>query len=213
MKRLAFLHLSFFFPRSPIPLISLAVSHQSVLKTSSRRRFSTQNTSASENAANESKEEAKEKAFDYSKMDLYQILEVFPNATDIEMKKSYLKLAKKYHPDVYREGPNKDHFKKVAEAYNTLKNPLKRSDYDKHQRIKSMKSSADFADFEQRHKHSKDFSHEMYQEMKQNAQKSKTIREEMDPEIEEAFKKLNMNKMYREFMTRPMFSSPEELHD
>lgn len=76
-----------------------------------------------------------------------------------------------------------------------------------------MKSSADFADFEKRHKHSKDFSHEMYQDMKQKAQKSKTIREEIDPEIEEAFKKLNMNKMYREFMARPMFSSPEELHE
>ncbi len=160
------------------------------------------------------KEEVKEKAFDYNKMDLYQILEVFPNATDAEMKKSYLKLAKKYHPDVYGEGPNKEHFKKVLDAYNTLKNPLKRSDYDKHQRIKSMKSSKDFADFEQRHKQSgEDFSHAMYEDMKNKSQKSKTIRDEIDPEIEEAFKKLNLNKMYNEFMARPIFTSPDELHD
>jgi len=41
------------------------------------------------------------------------------------MKKSYLKLAKKYHPDVYN-GINTDHFKKVNEAFITLKNPKKR---------------------------------------------------------------------------------------
>lgn len=65
-------------------------------------------------------------------MDYYQILEVLPTADEKDIKKSFLKLAKKYHPDVYKEGPNKEHFKKVLEAYNTLKNPVKRSDYDKH---------------------------------------------------------------------------------
>ena len=54
-----------------------------------------------------------------------------PSANEKEMRKSFLKLAKRYHPDVYH-GINKEHFKKVLEAYNTLKNPLKRSDYDKH---------------------------------------------------------------------------------
>ena len=55
-------------------------------------------------------------------MDYYQIIEVFPSATEVEMKKSFLKLAKKYHPDVYK-GVNKEHFKKILEAHNTLKNP------------------------------------------------------------------------------------------
>lgn len=45
------------------------------------------------------------------------------------MKKAYLKKAKKYHPDVYN-GKNKDHFKKVSEAFQTLKNPDKRAKYD-----------------------------------------------------------------------------------
>ena len=77
-------------------------------------------------------------------MDYYQILEVFPSASETDLKKSYLKLAKKYHPDIYRSGPNKDHFKKIQEAYAVLKNPVKRADYDKHQKIKTIKNSKEF---------------------------------------------------------------------
>lgn len=76
-------------------------------------------------------------------MDYYQILEVSINATEADLRKSFLKLAKRYHPDVY-QGANKDHFKKVLEAYNTLKNPAKRSDYDKHSKIKSMKGNKEY---------------------------------------------------------------------
>lgn len=43
-----------------------------------------------------------EKPFDYSKMDFYQILETIPTASDVELKKAYLKCAKKYHPDIYK---------------------------------------------------------------------------------------------------------------
>ena len=66
-------------------------------------------------------------------MDYYQILESSSTASDPDLKKAFFKLAKKYHPDVYK-GPsqNKDHIKKILEAYNTLKNPLKRAEYDKH---------------------------------------------------------------------------------
>ena len=65
----------------------------------------------------------------YAKMSLYDILEVVPTVSSKDLKQSYLKLAKKYHPDVYK-GTMKDHFKKVNEAYMTLKNPLKRKEYD-----------------------------------------------------------------------------------
>jgi len=109
---------------------------------------------------------AEEKPFDYSTMDFYQILEVSHGAADTEVRKSFLKLAKRYHPDVYK-GPNKDHFKKVLEAYNTLKSPVKRSDYDKHARVKSARSSKDFQDFERRmHAEGKDASHEAYERMR-----------------------------------------------
>lgn len=65
------------------------------------------------------------------------MLEVGVNASDAEIKKSYLRLAKKYHPDVYKQKINADHFKKVNEAFSTLKNPVKRVDYDKKQKIRS----------------------------------------------------------------------------
>jgi curved DNA-binding protein CbpA len=40
-----------------------------------------------------------------------------------------LRLAKIYHPDVYK-GEDKNRFKKIMEAYSILKNPEKRRDYD-----------------------------------------------------------------------------------
>ncbi len=129
-------------------------------------------------------------------MDFYQILEVMPTVLDNELKKAYLRLAKRYHPDVY-QGLNKDHFKKVLDAYNTLKNPLKRSEYDKHQRIKGLRQSKEYQEYEKTMKsQGKDFSHEMYEEMKRNAGKEKTIRDQIDPEFEEAFKKLNLNRLF-----------------
>lgn len=139
-------------------------------------------------------------------MDLYQILEVFPSASDQDVKKAFRKMAKKYHPDVYK-GINKEHIKKILEAYNLLKNPAKRTEYDKHLRLKNMKSNPDYKEYERKMKESgQEFSHEMYEEMKKQAQKEKTVREQVDPEFEEAFKKLNLNRLFQEFQARPMRS-------
>jgi len=51
----------------------------------------------------------------------YQILEVPENATPTNIKKNYLKLAKIYHPDVYK-GADKSRFIKIQEAYKVLSN-------------------------------------------------------------------------------------------
>ncbi|OMP30377.1 MULTISPECIES: molecular chaperone DnaJ [Mangrovimonas] len=66
-----------------------------------------------------------------AKTDYYEILEVERTATAAEIKKSYRKLALKYHPD---KNPG-DHeaeakFKEAAEAYEVLSNPDKRARYD-----------------------------------------------------------------------------------
>ena len=64
--------------------------------------------------------------------DLYEILGVSRDAPQDELRKAYLKLAHKYHPD--KTGGDKsaeDKLKEVNAAYDTLKNPEKRAQYDR----------------------------------------------------------------------------------
>ena len=63
--------------------------------------------------------------------DFYEILGLSKNASDSEIKKSYRKLAMKYHPD--RNQGDKEaekKFKEASAAYEILKDPEKRSAYD-----------------------------------------------------------------------------------
>ena len=68
-----------------------------------------------------------------SDRDFYEILGVSKKASDDEIKKSYRKLAMKYHPD--RNKSNKESerkFKEVSAAYEALKDPQKRAAYDQY---------------------------------------------------------------------------------
>tara|TARA_Y100000991_G_C21937974_1_gene333890 strand:- start:27 stop:1187 length:1161 start_codon:yes stop_codon:yes gene_type:complete len=63
----------------------------------------------------------------------YQTLNINKNSTDTEIKKSYRKLAMKYHPDKNpgnQEAENK--FKTISEAYEVLSDPEKRQIYDQY---------------------------------------------------------------------------------
>ena len=60
-------------------------------------------------------------------MDYYSILGVPKNASPEQLKKAYKKQSMQHHPD---RGGDEAHFKKVNEAYSTLKDPRKRAMYD-----------------------------------------------------------------------------------
>lgn len=62
--------------------------------------------------------------------DYYSVLEVSPDATPEEIKRAYRKLARKTHPDL-NPGPDAEAaFKDASEAYEVLKDPETRAEYD-----------------------------------------------------------------------------------
>ena len=70
-----------------------------------------------------------------AKRDYYEVLGVPKNASDEEIKKSYRKMAMKFHPDRNQDNGAKDaevKFKEAKEAYEMLSDPQKRAAYDQH---------------------------------------------------------------------------------
>jgi len=65
--------------------------------------------------------------------DYYEVLGVARDASQEEIKRAYRRLAKKYHPHVYKGDKSEAdrRFREVAEAYEVLSDPEKRSQYDR----------------------------------------------------------------------------------
>ena len=63
-------------------------------------------------------------------IDYYQVMGLADTATADGIKKAYRKLARKYHPDVSKEKNAEEKFKELGEAYEVLKDPKKRAEYD-----------------------------------------------------------------------------------
>ena len=83
-----------------------------------------------------------------SKRDYYDILGVEKNANDDELKKSYRKMAMKYHPDKNPDDKAaEEKFKEAAEAYEVLSDGNKRAKYDRfgHQ---GMRGGQDFHSYQ-----------------------------------------------------------------
>ena len=73
--------------------------------------------------------------------DYYKTLSVEPDADSKTIKTAYRKLARKYHPDVSQDHQAEDKFKEVSEAYEVLKDPQKRAEYDEIRRYGGQQSA------------------------------------------------------------------------
>src|SRR5258706_16257813 len=66
-----------------------------------------------------------------AKRDYYEVLGVNRDAVEDDLKKSYRRLAMKWHPDRNPDNPRaEEHFKEAKEAYEVLSDPNKRAAYD-----------------------------------------------------------------------------------
>jgi len=64
--------------------------------------------------------------------DFYALLGVPREATEVEIKKAYRKLAMEYHPDRNSAPESEARFKEITEAYEVLRDPQKRAAYDRY---------------------------------------------------------------------------------
>ncbi|WP_031489336.1 DnaJ C-terminal domain-containing protein [Ureaplasma canigenitalium] len=62
--------------------------------------------------------------------DYYEVLGISRNATEEDIKKAYRKLSKQYHPDLNPSKDAEEKMKEINQAYDVLKDPKKRSNYD-----------------------------------------------------------------------------------
>lgn len=74
----------------------------------------------------------------------YEVLQVLPDASHDEIKHAYYRLAKKYHPDKNRAYTSaaENRLQILNEAYEALKSPIRRKQYDCSLRVKSAGWSA-----------------------------------------------------------------------
>lgn len=79
---------------------------------------------------------------DWFDKDFYSMLGVSKDVSDADLKKTYRKLARKYHPDSNQgDAAAEAKFKEISEAYSVLSDPEQRKEYDQ---IRAMGSGARF---------------------------------------------------------------------
>lgn len=129
--------------------------------------------------------------------DYYKIMGVSQDASEQDIKTAYRRLARKYHPDISKEPQAEERFKEMGEAYEVLKDPAKRAEYDQFLQYKSFNQKSSHA-----HNHSASghhhenvqfnddffeslFGHSRYQQQPMSGQ---NIKGKISITLEEAFK-------------------------
>ncbi len=79
--------------------------------------------------------------------DLYAVLEVSRHATPEEIKRSYRRLARQYHPDVNKEPDAEQKFREVQKAYSILSDEEKKARYDRFGVADDSAGGGGFGDF------------------------------------------------------------------
>ncbi|CAM2759184.1 DnaJ C-terminal domain-containing protein [Legionella worsleiensis] len=74
--------------------------------------------------------------------DYYKIMGLSPDADEKDIKTAYRKLARKYHPDISKEPDAEEKFKEMGEAYDTLRDPVKRAEYDQYRKHREFNQNA-----------------------------------------------------------------------
>ncbi|MBN2175775.1 MAG: J domain-containing protein [Bacteroidales bacterium] len=94
-------------------------------------------------------------------IDYYQVLGIEKNATAIDIKNAYRKLARKYHPDLNpNDADAKKNFQQINEANEVLSDPEKRKKYDKYG--KDWQHAGQFENAKQDQDQSSDFRGQKY---------------------------------------------------
>ena len=79
---------------------------------------------------------------DWFDKDFYKVLGVAKDTSDAELKKTYRKLARQFHPDSNAgDAKAEARFKEISEAYSVLSDPEQRAEYDQ---VRAMGSGARF---------------------------------------------------------------------
>lgn len=63
-------------------------------------------------------------------VDYYSVLGVSSDSNEEEIRRAYKRLALRYHPDKNPDADAEDKFKQIAQAYDVLTDPEKRTIYD-----------------------------------------------------------------------------------
>lgn len=94
-----------------------------------------------EDSAEKLREEVSRKLHFFSSADFYDVLGVTRRATSAEIKTAYYQLAKKFHPDKYRQPEHTELrtklealFAKITQAYETLSDAAARAKYDEREK-------------------------------------------------------------------------------